>query len=145
VLVYLNELVPTKTDFYALRRALREGASDVVLPEPCSLDEQTLQDWKPRTKEDEPPLLSLDFRLKRAIRVIPITEKSKADSLKAFDETVGRIEKCVAAEAKTGKVISSWEKNSENELTCEACDSKTYCPEFDKESEPRLPGVRNTS
>ena len=77
-----------------------------------------------------------------AIRVIPITEESIAKSLKAFDETVGRIEKCMAAEAKTGVVIKSWEKNPSHEPTCEACDSKTYCPEFEKENEPRLPGYK---
>jgi hypothetical protein len=142
VLVYLNELVPTKTDFHALRRALREGAKDVVLPEPGGADEHTLSDWKPKDKEDAPPLLSLDYRLKRAIRVIPISAESIAKSLSEFDITVGRIEKCVAEEVKTGKVISSWEKNPEHEPTCEACDSNTYCPDFPGAAEPRLPGYR---
>ena len=142
VLVYLNELVPTKTDFFALRRALSDKAKGVVLPEPGSGDEATLRDWKPKGKDDEPPLLSIDFRLRRAIRVVPISEKSKVDSLKAFDDTVGRIEKCVAEEARTGLVIASWEKNADHEPTCEACDSKTFCPEFKKETAPRLPGVK---
>jgi hypothetical protein len=142
VLVYLNELVPTKTDFFSLRRALRDGAKDVVLPEPGGMDAQTLRDWKPKDSDDMPPLLSLEFRLRRAIRVIPITRKSIEESLEAFDKTVGRIEKCVAEEAKTGVVIASWEKNSKHEPTCEACDSKTYCPEFDGMNEPRLPGYR---
>ncbi len=142
VLVYLNELIPTKTDFYALRRALRYGLKDVVLPDSKSEDEKTLLEWKGKDKDDEPPLLSIDFRLKRAIRVIPISEKSKVESLKEFDSTVGRIEKCVAKEAKTGVVIASWEKNSNHEPTCEACDSKTYCPSFKKEKEPKLPGIK---
>ena len=143
VLVYLNELIPTKTDFVALRRALKDSAKNVVLPEPGSEDEKTLRDWKGTGKDESPPLLSIDFRLKRAIRVIPITEKSRNESLKAFDKTVCRIEKCVAEEAKTGVVIASWEKNSDHEPTCEACDSKTYCPDFKKYSVPRLPGFRD--
>jgi hypothetical protein len=123
-----------------LRRAMRDRANDVILPEDGSDDEEVLREWNPKTKEEEPPVLSLQFRLKRAIRVIPITVESIAKSLKEFDKTVGRIEKCVAQEAKTGVVIASWEKNASHEPTCEACDSKTYCPEFEKENEPRLPG-----
>ena len=142
VLVYLNELAPTKTDFYALRRALRERVKGVVLPDSGSKDEQTLIGWKPKDKKDEPPLLSLEFRLKRAIRVVPISEESRKRSLEEFDKTVARIEKCVAQEAKTGVVIASWEKNSSDEQTCEACDSKTYCPDFTKETQPRLPGYK---
>jgi hypothetical protein len=139
-LIYLNELVPTKTDFRLLQRALKNNTKDVILPETGSADERVLRNWKAKDKEDEPPLLSFPFRLRRAIRVIPITDASIAKSLKEFDDTVGRIEKCLAEEARTGCVISSWEKNSEHEPTCEACDSRTYCPEFKGMTAPRLPG-----
>jgi hypothetical protein len=142
VLIYLNELMPTKSDFLALRRALKEKADGVVLPDPGSEDERLLRDWKGKNKDEEPPLLSIQYRLKRAIRVIPISEESKQESLKAFDATVGRIEKCLAEEAKTGMVIASWEKNSDHGPTCEVCDSKTYCPNFKKENAPRLPGIK---
>ena len=118
MLVYLNELVLSKTDYYALRRALLRTTPDVLLPEPGSADEQTLRTWKPKAKEDSPPLLSLPFPLKRAIRVIPITEQSIKESLAAFDETVARIEICVAKELQSGQVIASWEKNSSHEPTC---------------------------
>jgi hypothetical protein len=139
-LIYLNELVPTKTDFRLLQRALKNNTKDVILPETGSADERVLRNWKAKDKEDEPPLLSFPFRLRRAIRVIPITDASIAKSLKEFDDTVGRIEKCLAEEARTGCVISSWEKNSEHEPTCEACDSRTYCPDFKGMTAPRLPG-----
>jgi hypothetical protein len=139
VLVYLNELVPTKTDFRLLQQALASKAKGVILPESGSKDEKMLRDWK---SKDEIPTLSIDFRLKRAIRVIPISDVSIAKSLKEFDDTVGRIETCLAEEAKTGCVISSWEKNADHEPTCEACDSRTYCPEFDGMNEPRLPGYK---
>ena len=62
VLVYLNELIPTKTDFYALRSALRESATDVVFPDPGTIDEKILHEWKPNDKDDEPPLLSIEFQ-----------------------------------------------------------------------------------
>jgi hypothetical protein len=139
VLVYLNELVPTKTDFRLLQQALASKTKGVILPESGSKDEKMLRDWK---SKDEIPTLSIDFRLKRAIRVIPISDVSIAKSLKEFDDTVGRIETCLAEEAKTGCVISSWEKNADHEPTCEACDSRTYCPEFDGMNEPRLPGYK---
>jgi hypothetical protein len=139
VLVYLNELVPTKTDFRLLQQALASKTKGVILPESGSKDEKMLREWK---SKDAIPTLSIDFRLKRAIRVIPISDASIAKSLKEFDDTVGRIETCLAEESKTGCVISSWEKNADHEPTCEACDSRTYCPEFDGMNEPRLPGYR---
>jgi len=141
VLVYLNELVPTKTDFFNLRRACKARDPEMLLPPKGSADEDVLLTWKAATKEDQPPLLSFDFRLQRAIRVVPITPASIKEALDNFDETVGRIEVCMADEAKTGKVISSWEKNSSHDPTCEACDSKTYCPDYGGLNCPRVPGV----
>ncbi|MEZ5325781.1 MAG: PD-(D/E)XK nuclease family protein [Verrucomicrobiales bacterium] len=142
VLVYLNELVPTKTDFYALRRACKDETEGIILPEPGSKDEDILLNWKGATKEEAPPRLSLEYRLKRAIRVIPIDDASIQKALTNFDDTVGKIEVCMADEATTGKVISSWEKNSSHDPTCEACDSKTYCPDHTGTNCPRVPGVR---
>lgn len=142
VLVYLNELAPTKTDFYNLRRAHKQKTQGVMLPDPGSDDEDTLLTWKPTNKGDEPPLLSFDFRLKRAIRVVPISDASTAKALKAFDDTVGRIEKCMMDEANTGDVICSWDKDSSHDPTCEACDSKTYCPDYKGAKAPRVPGIK---
>ncbi len=142
VLIYLNEFVPTKTDSYALRKALVTGDPDVLLPEPGSADEKTLRSWKPSTPGEEPPLLSFEYRLTRAIRVVPIDPTSIQKSLDEFDKTVARIEKCVADEANTGVVIASWEKNPSHEPTCEACDAKTFCPSYSKVKAPRLPGVK---
>jgi hypothetical protein len=142
VLVYLNELVPTKTDFRLLQNALKVRDKDVILPDPGSPDERVLREWKARDKDEDPPLLSLEFRIKRAVRVIPITETSITKSLVEFDKTVARIEKCLEEEARTGCVIASWEKNAEHEPTCEACDSRTFCPEFKGMNAPRLPGYR---
>jgi len=143
VLLYLNELVPTRTDFYSLQRAARAGQKGELLPEKGSDDEKTLLGWKPKSKREQPPLLSLEFRLQRAVRVIPINPKSIKKSLKAFDDTVARIETCSAQEASSGKVIPSWEKNSSHEPTCEACDAKTYCPDYGAAKCPRIPGVKS--
>jgi hypothetical protein len=142
VLVYLNELAPTKTDFFALRRACKSGTEGVLLPPAGSDDEGVLLNWRGKTKEEQPPRLSFEYRLARAIRVIPIDDPSIRKALNSFDETVGKIEVCIADEAKTGKVISSWETNSSHEPTCEACDSKTYCPDYGAIKCPRVPGVK---
>lgn len=141
VVVYLNELVPTKSDLVALQGALKgRGSTKELLPEPGSKDEALLRDWK--SKEQPMPKLSRDFRLQRAIRVIPISPNSIRDSLDEFDGVVGRIEKCLADEVSTGKVIASWERNFSNEPTCAACDSRTFCPDHAAQNLPRLPGYK---
>lgn len=140
VLIYLNELVPTKSDFYALRRAQQDGDPSVLLPNPGSTDADILENWTSTPTSPDPPLLSFDYRLKRAIKVIPITEAGIEASLNQFDDTVGRIETCLADEQNTGVVINSWEKNSSHDQTCEACDAKTYCPDYGGIMCPRVPG-----
>jgi hypothetical protein len=144
VLIYLNELFPTKTDFYSLRRAVRENWKDTVVPAKGSEDEKLLLTWKPKTEGEPVPLLSLGFRIKRAVRVIPITEASTKKALNSFDETVGKIEHCRLREENSGKIINSWDKNPSHEPTCEACDSKTYCPDYGKKRkhQPQLPAVK---
>jgi hypothetical protein len=102
------------------------------------INEDILLNWKGVTKDDPPPLLSFDFRLQRAIRVVPISSASIQEALDNFDDTVGRIKVCMAEEAKTGKVIASWEKNATHEPTC---DSRTYCPDYGGLNCPRVPGV----
>ncbi|MDB6175505.1 MAG: hypothetical protein JWL59_4816 [Chthoniobacteraceae bacterium] len=141
VVVYLNELVPTKSDLIALQIALkRRTSTKELLPELGSKDEALLRDWK--FKEQPMPKLSRDFRLQRAIRVIPISPMSIRDSLNEFDGVVGRIEKCLMDEASTGKLISSWDRNATHEPTCAACDTRTFCPDFTTETSPRLPGFK---
>lgn len=129
VLVYLNELAPTRSDFFDLRRALREGAPGVLVPESDTDDADVLLNWKASRRGEEPPLLSFGFRLRRAIKVVPVDEASMQTALAQFDDTVGRIETCIAQEAQSGRIISSWEKNPSHDPTCEACDSNTYCPD----------------
>ena len=141
VIIYLNELVPTKTDFYSLRKALVAKDKNVLLPETDSDDEKTLRTWKPSAPSEEPPLLSFEYRLTRAIRVVPIDAASTTKSLDEFDQTVAKIEKCISDESSSGLVIASWDKNSSHEPTCEACDAKTFCPDYKKVKAPRLPGV----
>jgi hypothetical protein len=138
VALFVNELLPTRSDLVLLRREIRNGETDVVPPRGSDA-ERLLAGWRER---DDPPTFPLDFRLARALRVVEVTPPSIGIALKAFDEVVARIETCRGKELRQGRVLSTWETNSTDESTCTACDSRTYCPDYTKESMPRLPGVK---
>ncbi len=139
ILIYLNELLPTRSDLLALRQEVQRATTDVPVD---SLDEvaATLLAWDERT--EDPPVLPLAFRLRRALRVIPVTLESIQQALQAFDQVVAQIETCRGREVQSGRVIASWEANPADEGTCAACDSRTYCPSYASEQAPRLPAVR---
>jgi hypothetical protein len=138
VVIFVNELLPTRSDLELLRSEVRSGATD-VLPVPGSEVERLLRAWRDR---DEPPVFPLEFRLDRALRVVEVTPPSIGTALEAFDGVVARIEICRGKELQQGRVLSTWETNSSDESTCTACDSRTYCPDYRKERMPRLPGLR---
>jgi len=138
-LLYLNELFPTWTDVELQLKESRRNTTDVTL---SSDPEAARILGAPRRGEEFPPLAPAAFRLRRALRVIPVTEASVQESLGKFDDVVARIETCRQREAAEGKVINCWERNATDEGTCAACDSRTWCPGFTKELKPRVPGVR---
>ena len=138
MLIYLNELLPTRSDLRRLREEVAQGLTDVG-PEPGSEAERLLRGWDGR----EPlPELPFEFRLRRAIRVIPVTVETMAHALGQFDQTVARIEVCRGRELEEGRVLNTWEKNPAEESTCTACDARTFCPSYGKEREPKLPGIK---
>jgi hypothetical protein len=140
-IIYLNELLPTRGDLRRLRVEIARGETDVV-PEKGSEAERILREWKGR--KDEPiPTLPFEFRLKRALRLLPVTEETIAHALQEFDNAVARIEVCRGKELQHGRVLSTWEKNTEDESTCTACDARTFCPSYTAESEPKLPLVKD--
>jgi len=138
-LLFLNELVPTRSDLKQLRREAREGTTDVA-PEPGSETERLLTKWR---EKDEPLLLPFEFRFARTIRVTPIDEESIVKALSEFDAVVARIETCRGRELQDAKVLSTWEKNPTDESTCTACDARTFCPSCKLETTPILPGIRS--
>lgn len=140
VIIYLNELHPTRNDMERLKREIKEGRTDVV-PEPGSQAEVLINSWR---RTDDPPQLPVDFRLARAIRIVPTTEEAIVHALQSFDDVVGRIEVCRGRELQQGRVLTTWETNSEDDQTCTRCDSRTYCPDYDGAWVPSLPGARPT-
>ena len=139
VIVYLNELLPVRGDLARLRSEIRSKETDVA-PEPGSKAEKLLKAW--REKDEDVPKFPLDYRLRRALRVVPISPHSISQGLEAFDDVVAAIEVCRGRELQEGSVLDSWVKNASDESTCTACDSKTYCPDCEQEKTPKLPGVR---
>jgi hypothetical protein len=145
VLLYMNELFPTQGDLENLKREIKNGTTDAP-PEPGSKAEKLLKEWS----SGKPlPSLPLEYRLARAIRVIPITKASIAEALEAFDCVVKKIETCRGQEAAGTSVLNSWDRNSSEESTCVVCDSRTFCPDYQThyanqhgDTKPRLPGVR---
>src|SRR5262249_11033042 len=91
VLLYVNELHPTRSDLQHLKYEIANGITDVP-PTVGSPAEAALKKWKVRDKLL--PNLPFDYRLARSLRVVPITATSIARSLRAFDGVVKDIETC---------------------------------------------------
>ncbi|MFB3852590.1 MAG: PD-(D/E)XK nuclease family protein [Vicinamibacterales bacterium] len=146
VLLYVNELHPTRSDLELLKQEIASGSTDVA-PPAGSTAETLLNKWKVRDKNL--PQLPFDYRLARALRIVPISATSIANALQAFDGVVKDIETCRGREVHGTPVLQAWTKNSAQEDTCVVCDSRTFCPDYQKkyakkhgETEPRLPGVK---
>lgn len=125
ILIYINELTPGTAEISALKSGIAKGLTD-VLPLPGSDDEQLVRMWRPGDGTDQ---LSLSFRIKRAIRVIPITTSSTTRALAAFDSVVRQAEEDIVAEAGDGNILRAWSPNCSDDDTCSACDFRHFCPQ----------------
>ena len=123
VLLYINELVPSNRELVELKKAMRNQQTDVV-PKPGSQDASLLNMWK---QGNITPDFSLDYRLARAIRVIPINPASSEEAAERFDKVVMDIERCVNEEIIAGNILEQW-CPSGDEDTCVACDFRFVCP-----------------
>lgn len=145
VLVYINELLPTRSDLQHLKKEIVAGTTDAPPPSGSS-DDRAIRAWNTKG-----PLVSLSwgYRLSRAIRVVPVNDVAIQAAVQGFDVVVREIETCLGAEAHGGTVLKSWKRNPADESTCVVCDSRTYCPDYQKlhaaahgEKLPKLPGQR---
>lgn len=153
VLVYINELHPTRSDLETLKREVT-GARTDVLPVASSAAADILRRWGtkdplPGTERSMLPPLPFEYRLERALRIVPVTQDAIRAALSAFDGVVERIETCLGKECHGQPILKAWERNATDENTCVVCDSRTYCPDYQTqyagrhgEKQPRLPGVR---
>jgi hypothetical protein len=139
VLLYLNELGPTWTDLAKLRKEIEQGSTD-VLPAPGSPEEQAVMAKRPRgASVDDIPALPFEFRLARAIHVVPVSPASQRTAAAQFDHWVIDIEQAKAAERDNGTVLGTWEQYARDEETCAACDFRVTCPSRTNDTEPSLP------
>lgn len=125
VVLYVNELLPSTTDAIEIRGQIERGKTQ-ILPVRGSPDYYVLTTARSGTAAGQE--LSQDFRLRRAIRVITVTEQSKQAAGAAFDGVVLDIERRLQHEIDVGDVMSAWVPSCQDADTCVACDSRYYCP-----------------
>ncbi len=125
-LLYVNEIRPTRTDCYLLRREVRSNQTDVV-PVPGGEDDLEL---RRRWSKGQAPQFSHEFRLARALRVVHVDPPAVATAQVAFDGVVRDIETCRGTEAHGATILASWNCNSTEQATCVVCDQRTYCPGY---------------
>jgi hypothetical protein len=129
VLLYLNELVPSKIDLGHLHievtKQVKGGDVYETDKMPSDRDLDAVKRFTGSGKHSGVDL-SLDYRLDRSILVLPIDERLMKESALKFDQKAGEIEKCVKREVESGNVVSSWDAIPEED-TCTACDFSTIC------------------
>lgn len=124
VLIYINELSPGDEEMVRLRQGLARRTTD-VRPEEGSADERVIRRWR---RGESTSQLSLDYRLRRAIRVVPISTVSVESALEKFDDVVRRIEEDIISEADGEDILDAWSPDCRDDGTCAACDFRTFCP-----------------
>ncbi len=138
VLLFLNELEPGRDDMEQLWSEVfgpNAPQTDVV---PLGADLAALRAWNPRQRRIPLPKLSLDYRIRRSIRVIPVTDMDKQRSLAEFDRTVSEIEESVVQERSGQPLTACWKANPVDQ-TCAVCDFRTYCPASPRKGAPLAP------
>lgn len=134
VLIYINELAPVADDLRKLQREVQDGTTDVT-PIQGSQDAYFLSLWQ---SGHAIPNFSQPFRMRRSIRVIPVTQQSVDHATAHFDQVVLAIEKCVAAEAAVGTIKNHWNPEGDED-TCSACDFRHFCPRPFGKPRPIIP------
>lgn len=142
VLLFINELAPTWEQVKDLAAEIASGTADVA-PEPGTPDWDTVTEWRKarRARPDEPPSLSLEFRMRRAVLGVAVDARTLDEHLKVFDGLVGKIEACREAESAGTRIGEAWPVNDRDEATCTACDFRVSCPGRHRLPSPRLPSA----
>ena len=133
VLIYVNELVPVNDDLSELKREMQLSTTDEI-PVRGSQDAYLLSLWRAGMAI---PNFSYEFRMRRAIRVVPVTSMSQVNATNHFDQVVLQIEQCVGSEASSGTISGHWNPCGDAE-TCAACDFRHFCPNpYPQSNQPR--------
>lgn len=123
IILYLNELVPSKEDLVLIKEEIRNNLTDV--PEGIEFDDdiELIEEWE---EDEKAPNLSEEFKIARSIRFINVNEKEREKALKKFDNVVYDIENSLVSEMKGCKIQDAW-KAEADKRTCLACDFRTFC------------------
>jgi hypothetical protein len=127
-LLYLNELLPTWNDLALMREEIDAGTTDVA-PAPGSEADRLIRPRR-RGDPDVSPPLPFEFRLRRALRIVPVSTATQDRAAEAFDKVVARIEASRVEEQLAGVIIASWPKDTSDAATCAACDFRPICPDY---------------
>jgi hypothetical protein len=123
VLIFVNELEPSRGDIEELQHEMLNGTADVV-PANGTQDYYAIHGYSP---QHAVPNLTLDFRLRRAIKVIDVASNLLATALGQIDAVVAQIESSAFVEHNTGNIPSHWQAcGGAND--CVACDFVHFCP-----------------
>jgi hypothetical protein len=124
ILLYVNELSPGTDDIVNLKKGIKTKTTDELptLPE----DRSRLERWRPGN--DTEHLLSMEYRWRRAVRVVPATPKAIDLATGEFDRVVNEIESLISEEGKDGNIGRVWLPTCIDSSTCEACDFHSFCP-----------------
>jgi cell division FtsZ-interacting protein ZapD len=123
IILYLNELVPSKEDLALIKDEILNNLTDIPADDEFSDDLQLILDWQ---EDDKMPNLSEEFKIARSIRFIKIDSEERSKALKKFDEVVYDIENSLIKEMKGCKIQDAWKADADDR-TCLACDFKTFC------------------
>lgn len=123
IILYLNELVPSKEDLVLIKEEIKNNLTDV--PEGIEFDDdiELIEEWE---EDEKAPNLSEEFKIARSIRFINVNEKEREKALKKFDNVVCDIENSLVNEMKGCKIQDAW-KAEADKRTCLACDFRTFC------------------
>jgi hypothetical protein len=136
LLIYINELSPSKTDLEELKREYNHNATD-VLPPNGSQDYYALHNWQPGPGVALPQF-SVSFRLARAIRVIDVSDDQVQNAVTQIDHVVGDIEESALNEHNAGNIPNHWNACG-NAQDCDACDFRHFCPSPASQRVPNPP------
>lgn len=128
VLLYLNELYPSKDDLIDIIEQTKNFDTDVPA------DDHNIELMSHKKQPEQ------EYKIERSIRVVPYDEDKIKESLSRFDDVVSEIEECIHNENSSFKNVSKqWSGNEFKRERCVACDLKNICEDYSKEkNENRL-------
>jgi hypothetical protein len=138
ILLFVNELVPSRTDMEALWQEVHGAAMPKTDVLPGGADASALAGWSPTRRGAPLPTFSLGYRLRRAMHIVPMSPTVRDRSLSEFDRVVAEIEASVSREKAGARISMSWSATPKTE-NCTVCDFKNFCDKSGMQGAPYAP------